>query len=50
MSDIGCWNCGNTATVWLDCDYHPEVECYRLKCLNCNCSDRDCENEMEVAQ
>lgn len=50
MAEIGCWNCGSTVTVWTECDDHTETQCLMLKCLNCNCVDKDCELVMEVAQ
>lgn len=47
---MGCFNCGNETLARVDCDNHLDSGCQMVKCLNCNCSDRDCENEMEIAK
>ena len=34
-------HCG-TAVEWKDCDIHTDVECYRIECMKCDWTERDC--------
>ena len=35
----------DTFAEWKDCDKHKELECYRLECLVCDWTERDCEED-----
>jgi hypothetical protein len=37
-----CEDCGSN-TEWKDCEKHPEGECYRVECLACCWTERDCD-------
>lgn len=40
----------DTFAEWKDCDKHKDLECYRLECMTCDWTERDCEEEKNLSE